>query len=364
MNGKIFNGFQGKFKMMALYPKRVLIVDDSATMRRIIRARLARDTRLIVVGEASDAFEARQQIKLLKPDVLTLDVEMPRMSGLDFLERLMRLHPLPVIMISTETHAGSAAALEALSLGAVDCVGKPTNGDLLGAFENLADLLVAAADARLQSNRGTAQFSPSSGFAWNGHTVLIGSSTGGVTALEHILMSYPENCPPTLITQHMPESFLASFTRRLNSKTAPNVHLAQDGQQLQQGNVYIAPGGEHHLSVSTEGAVRCKLRSGAKVSGHRPSVDVLFRSAVPIARDVCAFILTGMGRDGADGLGALRAAGARCFAQDEATSVVFGMPRVALERGAAESAVALSDIPRVILELCATAHVQRRTGNL
>ncbi|MDV7269789.1 chemotaxis-specific protein-glutamate methyltransferase CheB [Thioclava sp. A2] len=349
--------------MMAQVPKRVLIVDDSATLRRIIRARLARDPRLVVVGEASDAFEARAQIKALKPDVLTLDVEMPRMSGLDFLERLMRLHPLPVIMISTETQKGSAAALEALSLGAVDCVGKPSNGDLISAFEELADLLVAAADAHIHNGRGISHLTPSTDFTWNGRYVLIGSSTGGVTALEHILKSYPENCPPTLIAQHMPESFLASFARRLNGKIGPTIQVAQDGQPLQQGNIYVAPGGEHHLAISTGDTLRCRLIDGAKVSGHRPSVDVLFKSAVPVAQDTCAFILTGMGRDGAAGMGVLRKAGARCFAQDAESSVVFGMPRVALEEGAAEAALALSDIPKVILDLCGASGSRRMMGS-
>ncbi|MEO1948545.1 response regulator, partial [Thioclava sp.] len=197
--------------------KKVLIVDDSATMRQLIRARLANDARLVVVGEAADAFEAREKIKALSPDVITLDVEMPRMNGLDFLERLMRLRPMPVVMVSTETHSGSRAAIEALALGAIDCVGKPRSGHLEKSFETLPDILLAAANARLpQSGVERAAVRPARNFHWAGQIVLIGSSTGGVDALETILKGFPENCPPTLIAQHMPESFLASFAERLD----------------------------------------------------------------------------------------------------------------------------------------------------
>lgn len=333
--------------------KRVLIVDDSSTIRQLIRNRLAGDRRLLVVGEASDPYEAREQIKLLRPDVLTLDVEMPRMNGLDFLEKLMRLHPMPVVMISTETQRGSTAALEALSLGAVECVGKPNADRLPETFLNLAELLVAAADANIRQPQSRISAQPATGFHWNGRFVLIGSSTGGVDALETLLSGYPVNCPPTLITQHMPESFLASFAKRLSSRIAPKMALATPDGPLLQGHVYLAPGGDFHLGVTPGETPRCRLISGEKRNGHRPSVDVLFESALPMASRIISVLLTGMGRDGAEAMRQLRSAGAHCLAQDQATSVVFGMPKAALDSGAAERAVPLGRMASEILSLAA-----------
>lgn len=331
--------------------RRVLIVDDSPTIRRLIRARLATDPRLVVVGEAADAYEAREKIKALQPDVLTLDVEMPRMSGLEFLEKLMRLRPMPVVMISTLTHKGAKAALEALSLGAVDCIGKPAGPEAHGGFGDLADTLVMAAGARLRDPGPRPAIGQGVDFHWNGRVVLVGSSTGGVDALETVLAGYPANCPPTLITQHMPEGFLASFAQRLAGRIAPRMSLAKDGAPLLQGHVYLAPGGETHLTVRAAEPPVCRLISGDKRSGHRPSVDVLFESAVPIANRVISVLLTGMGRDGAEGMAALRRGGAHCLAQDEVSCVVFGMPRAALENGAAEAAVPLTRMASEILRL-------------
>lgn len=336
--------------------KRVLIVDDSATIRSIIRAKLIEDPRLEVVGEACDPYEAREKIKSLNPDVLTLDVEMPKMNGIEFLEKLMRLRPLPVIMVSTETHKGSAAALEALSLGAVDCIGKPRHGDLCAAFRGLGDLLVAAASARVNPRAQRTMSTPATDFQWNGRYVFIGSSTGGVDALETILSGYPENCPPTLITQHMPESFLASFARRLDAHIAPQFSIARDRDPLLPGHVYLAPGGAFHLEVKPGSPPRCHLLQAEKVSGHRPSVDVLFRSAISLAANAVGIILTGMGRDGADGLAELRHAGGRCFAQNEETCVVYGMPRAAMEIGAAERSLPIAEVSSTILKLCGSAN--------
>ncbi len=340
--------------------KRVLIVDDSPTIRQLIRAQLQGDPRLIVVGEASDQYDAREKIKALAPDVLTLDVEMPRMNGLEFLEKIMRLRPMPVIMVSTLTQRGSTKAMEALSLGAVDCIGKPKYGNPIEAFGILPDLLVAAADARLRSGPRK-KIEPASGFTWNGKIILIGSSTGGVDALETVLSGFPVNCPPTLITQHMPESFLASFARRLQGCIAPNMALARDGVPLTQGNVYLAPGGAYHLALRPGEPAKCRLDTGEKRNGHRPSVEVLFDSALPMASKVVSVMLTGMGRDGADAMLRLRQAGARCFAQDSATSVVYGMPRAAVENGAAEKAVPLGRIASTVLAQCGrqTASVAR-----
>ena len=333
--------------------KKVLIVDDSATIRQFIRTRLAGDPRLEVVGEAGDPFDAREKIKSLLPDVLTLDVEMPRMNGLQFLERLMRLRPMPVVMISTLTHRGSRAALEALSLGAVDCIGKPEHGRFDEAFETLPDLLVAAANARLGAGTQRQSAAPPTDFRWNGRSVFIGSSTGGVDALETLLTGFPANCPPTLITQHMPASFLTSFAARLDPRIKPRLKLAETGDPLTPGHIYLAPGGDFHLTVVGNDQPRCKLKPGEKRSGHRPSVDVMFESALPMAQRSIAVILTGMGRDGAEGMLALRKSGARCLAQDEATSVVYGMPRVAIENGGAEAAVPLPALSREILKLAA-----------
>ena len=334
---------------------RVLIVDDSPTMRMLLRRQLQVDGRLTVVGEASDPYDAREKIKELTPDVLTLDVEMPRMNGIAFLERLMRLRPMPVVMISTETHKGSQAALDALALGAVDCIGKPRLDQAQEAFAHLADLLVAAAGARLREAGPRPTIAPATGFDWNGKHVLIGASTGGVDALETVLKGYPENCPPTLITQHMPKTFLASFARRLDGMIAPHLSLATDGALLEQGQIYLAPGGEFHLTLAPGAPGTppcCRLMAGEKRSGHRPSVDVLFESARPIAPQCISVLLTGMGRDGAEGMMTLRRAGARCLAQNEASSVVFGMPRAALEAGAAERAVPLARISAEVLDLC------------
>lgn len=331
---------------------RVLIVDDSLTIRQLLRARLRNNPQIEVVGEASDPFEAREKIKLLNPDVLTLDVEMPRMNGLEFLEKLMRLRPMPVVMISTLTSKGSNEAIEALSLGAFDCIAKPSSECLPETFEYLGDLLIAAASARIRSPGSRKIAKPASGFHWNGKFVLIGSSTGGVDALDTVLSEYPEDCPPTVIVQHMPESFLASFAARLNNRIAPVLELASQGAALSQGKVYLAPGGDYHLGIGgTENAPTCNLFQADKRSGHRPSVDHLFESALPIASRCLGVMLTGMGRDGAEQMLRFKQAGARCIAQDEMTSVVFGMPRAALELGAAEKAVPLQKIASEILSM-------------
>ncbi|SDD76369.1 two-component system, chemotaxis family, response regulator CheB [Paracoccus isoporae] len=332
---------------------RVLIVDDSATMRQLIRFRLRADPRIEVVGEASDTAQAREALDTLSPDVMTLDVEMPGQSGLDFLREVMRSRPMPVIMVSTETEKGSAAAVEALSRGAIDCVGKPRSREFNNAFGDLARLVHGAATARVQP-RGAAEGAQppvvSRDFQWNGMYVLIGSSTGGVDALERIIAGMPANCPPILITQHMSDGFLASFAERINSRYAPRVELARSDAPVEQGRIYLAPGGEQHLTMTVGARPRCRLIGGEKVSSHRPSVDVLFNSALPLGNRVCAALLTGMGSDGADGMLALRRAGATCLAQDEASSVVWGMPRIAWEQGAAHRLVPLKRMASEILD--------------
>ncbi|NHF72495.1 chemotaxis-specific protein-glutamate methyltransferase CheB [Paracoccus xiamenensis] len=345
-------------------PIRVLVVDDSITMRRLISMRLRADPRIAVVGEAANAAEARVAITTLSPDVLTLDVEMPGQSGLDFLPELMRTRPMPVIMVSSETRKGSAAAIDALSRGAIECVGKPRGGESGNAFADLPALVIAASTADLRKRcriptRPTADAARP--FQWNNKIVLIGSSTGGVDALETIIAGMPQNCPPVLITQHMPASFLASFAQRMNALYAPNVILAEHNVPMSQGTIQLAPGGDHHLAIMPGPRPRTALIASEKVCGHRPSVDVLFNSARPMAARIVAAILTGMGVDGAQGMLHLRRAGARCLAQDEASSIVWGMPRVAWQNGGAEKLVPLHSIAAELLAATARGALADRT---
>lgn len=334
---------------------RVLVVDDSPTMRNLISATLSADPELEVVGSAADALQAREAIKALSPDVITLDVEMPNMNGLDFLEKIMRLRPMPVVMVSTLTQAGANVSLSALELGAVDCVGKPTSGfSAREAFAELAEKVKMAARARV---RGATPRSASGGradYKPGRRVVAIGASTGGVEALLTVLSSFPKNCPPTVITQHMPATFTPSFAARLDRQCAASVCEAFDGAPLEAGHIYLAPGGVAHLEVTGSGAYRCRLREGEKVEGHRPSVDVLFHSlARYVGAEGVGVILTGMGRDGAQGLKAMRSAGARTIGQDAATCVVHGMPRAAAEIGAIERELPLGAIGAAILDLSA-----------
>ncbi len=341
---------------------RALIVDDSATMRGLITAALRRDPGIEVVGQANCAAEARQAIKALSPDVVTLDIEMPAMNGLEFLEKIMRLRPMPVVMVSTLTSRGADATLQALELGAFDCVAKPSVAGL-HAFDDLAATVRAAAHARVRPRlhpmttrpvptaRPLSGASPS-GFQPDGRVLAIGSSTGGVEALLTILTQLPANCPPTVITQHMPETFTRSFAERLNRACAAEVSEATDGAPLLPGHIYLAPGGPAHLQITGSGTWRCRLRTGDLVSGHRPSVDVLFESVAKTAGSrALGVILTGMGRDGAQGLLAMRQVGARTLGQDEASCVVYGMPKVAFEMQAVERQVRLEGIAAEIIEL-------------
>lgn len=335
---------------------RVLVVDDSATMRSLITAALNRDPDIEVVGGAGDPFEARGMIKALNPDVVTLDIEMPNMNGIEFLEKIMRLRPMPVVMVSTLTQAGAEMTLRALELGAVDCVGKPA--DATGTQEALAEIVAKVKIAARASVRTNAGASPSAAptrrkdFMPSGDIVAIGSSTGGVEALLSILTLFPETCPPTVITQHMPATFTASFAARLDRASGAKVQEATDGALLEPGKVYVAPGGATHLEVVRSAGLRCRLVQGDPVSGHRPSVDVLFNSVVNAVGDkAVGVILTGMGRDGAQGLLAMRKAGAKTLGQDEASCVVYGMPRSAFELGAVEKQVSLSHMGQSILDL-------------
>lgn len=337
---------------------KVLVVDDSPTMRAILRAHLQKDPLIAVVGEAGDPYEARTAIKALSPDVITLDINMPRMDGLQFLEKIMRLRPTPVIMVSSEVGDGAAASIEALAIGAFDCVGKPSHGEPSDPFAELPAKVKAAARApRATLGAGKRHCPATAEFRPNGRIVAIGASTGGVDALFSVLSAFPANCPPTVVTQHMPATFTTSFAQRLNQNCAPNVCEAQDGAPLETGRVYIAPGGIAHLEVSGNHNLICRLTQGPLISGHRPSVDALFRSTARLGRRAVGVILTGMGRDGADGLLEMRQNGASTFGQDKETSLVYGMPRAAAECGAVERQLPLAAIPAAILEGC---QVERR----
>lgn len=339
---------------------RVLIVDDSALMRKLLTNVLSADEEIEVVGSAPDPYAAREQIKALNPDVVTLDVEMPHMNGIEFLRKIMELRPTPVVMISTLTQAGTETTLEALEIGAVDFVAKPADAD---AMMQLGDELIpkvkAAARTRVQRRVARPVQPPvrRSSHTSGDKLVAIGASTGGVEALKAVLMLLPSDVPPIVITQHMPERFTGAFARRLDSECPMRVCEAEHNQVIEQGHVYIAPGG-HHLEVERRGgSLHCSLNDGPLVSGHRPSVDVLFSSvAKNVAPKAVGVILTGMGKDGANGLLAMRKAGCATLGQDESTALVYGMPRVAFEIGAVERQYPLLALPDAILRVCAPAH--------
>ena len=333
-------------------PVRVLVVDDSATMRSLISAVLRRDPEISVVGTAADPLEARAAIKELNPDVITLDVEMPNMNGLEFLEKIMRLRPMPVVMVSTLTQAGTDVTLAALEIGAVDAVAKPAPGvSAQEAFGDLAEKVKIAARSRVRALETREPKAVDGAYrADPNHILAIGASTGGVEALLTILSAFPANCPATVVTQHMPATFTRSFAARLDKMSGATVTEAVDGAPLKAGHVYIAPGGEAHLEVANG---RCRLVVADTVNGHRPSVDVLFNAVARQGRPMTGVILTGMGKDGAKGLLAMRQAGARTLGQDEQSCVVYGMPRAAFELGAVERQLSLPRLAPAILDLCA-----------
>lgn len=337
---------------------RVLCVDDSALVRSLMTEIINTQPDMEVVAVAPDPLVARELIKQHNPDVLTLDVEMPRMDGLDFLERLMRLRPMPVVMVSSLTERNSDVTLNALELGAVDFVTKPRLGlrdGLLEYSELIAEKIRAASTSRPRPalsplERQTRRLIMP--YATTEKLVLIGASTGGTEAIRQVLEPLPTNSPAIMITQHMPAGFTRSFVQRLNSLCALTVHEAEHGQRILPGNVYLAPGGVAHMKVARSGAnYVVELDASEPVNRHRPSVDVLFYSAAKVVgRNAVGVILTGMGKDGAQGMLAMKEAGAVTMAQDEASSVVFGMPREALHIGAADLEVPLSGISEAILK--------------
>jgi two-component system chemotaxis response regulator CheB len=337
---------------------KVLIIDDSALVRALLTKILGADRALQVVGTAPDAFIAREKIKILNPDVLTLDVEMPRMDGLQFLRNLMRLRPMPVVMCSSLTERGADVTLAALELGAIDFVTKP-KVDVAHALEAYAAELISkvkvAAVARVRplvprppppNQAGAPQRPrPELHFRTTDQIVAIGASTGGTEAIRQVLARLPPDAPGIVITQHIPRAFSAPFAARLNACSQLSVQEAQDGVLILPGHAYIAPG-DTHLAVERDGArYRCRLRDDAPVNRHRPSVDVLFRSvAEQVGQNAVGVILTGMGADGARGLKDMRDRGALTIAQDEKSSVVWGMPGAAVALGAVERILPIEQI--------------------
>lgn len=338
---------------------RVLVVDDSAMVRKVLTLGLSADPGIEVVGTASNADTAWKMMQLHRPDVVTLDVEMPGTDGLTFLRSFLPKLPIPTVMISSHTQQGAEVTVRAMEAGAVDVLPKPSLGladGLPSIMPEVSARVRAAASARVVIGRRvprsvTPLVSPRSGPPSG--LIVIGSSTGGVQALSHILPQFPADGPPILIVQHMPEGFTGPFANRLNALCAMSVREARDGDPVEPGTVLVAPGGKEHMAVVRHGrGLRVTIQPGDPVCFSRPSVDVLFDSVARIAARGCAAaLLTGMGRDGANGLLAIRKAGGRTVAQDEATSVVYGMPMAAAEIGAAEAILPLDDIPARLLQM-------------
>ncbi len=335
---------------------KVLVVDDSALMRQLISTILAGDPGIEVVGTAADPLIAREKIKAFNPDVVTLDIEMPRMDGIEFLRRLMTLRPTRVLMISSLTKRNADETLRALQLGAVDCLEKPvdaSDGAMAPFRHALLEKIHLVASARLRSMTPAASAgSPRKMRVQPGSSgiLAIGASTGGVEALTYLLQELPLGLPPIMIVQHMPPRFTSSFAQRLDGVCALGIREAEDGMEVVSGQAVIAPGG-FQLEAGRKGSgYFCKVFEGDPVSGHAPSVDVLFRSVANLAgQHAIGVILTGMGQDGAQGLLEMRQAGARTIGQDQSTSLVYGMPRAAAELGAVESQLTLDRIPDAIV---------------
>jgi two-component system chemotaxis response regulator CheB len=353
-------------------PVKVLIVDDSALVRRLLAEMLSSDPSIVVLGAAHDAYDAREKIKALNPDVLTLDVEMPRMDGVTFLRNLMRLRPMPVIMVSSLTEKGAEVTLDALSIGAVDYLPKPKidlAATLADYKEELISKIKAAASARLRTTPAAASASaeavlgkrdPQRQLRTTERIIAIGASTGGTEAIKEVLIRLPPDTPGILITQHIPKLFSGAFARRMDACSQLSVCEAEDGQQVLRGHAYIAPGDKHLLLVRDGARYVCRLDEGPPVNRHKPSVDVLFRSVAQQAgRNAIGVILTGMGKDGAVGLKEMRDAGARTIAQDEATSIVWGMPGEAVAAGGAADVLPLGDIWSRVLQLADEMDITR-----
>ena len=345
---------------------RVVVVDDSALIRSLLTSIINEAPDMEVVATASDPIVARERIRETNPDMITLDVEMPRMDGLEFLRRLMRLRPTPVLMISSLTQSGSETTLSALELGAVDFLPKPTV-DVSNTMQDYADdirdkiRMVATARLRRPALFATPAAPPASRLSpallRQNAIIAVGASTGGTDAIKEFLDKLPANCPPVMIVQHMPEGFTLSFARRLDKLCAMHVKEAEDGEPLLRGTAYIAPGHSHmRLGKGTQGFVIC-LDQSPPVNRHRPAVDVLFESVANLAApQTVAVILTGMGKDGAHGMLQLRQGGAITFAQDEASCVVYGMPREAVAQGGVMHVHPLAQLGDKVLDVLRLPH--------
>ncbi len=341
----------------------VLIIDDSALIRKLLTEIINGESDMRAVGAAADPLAAREMIRALNPDVLTLDVEMPRMDGLDFLEKLMRLRPMPVVMVSTLTERGSETALKALELGAIDFVSKPKI-DIVSGLKDYAreitDKIRVASKARIRQcvaggvaprlSADAVLPALANRTASTEKLIIIGASTGGTEAIKDVLMQLPPDCPGILIAQHMPEGFTKSFAARLDSLSKVSVKEAVHGERVLPGHAYLAPGHSHLLLKRSGANYVTELSQGPPVNRHRPSVDVLFRSAANCAgKNALGVILTGMGKDGAAGMLEMKQAGAWNVAQDEASCVVFGMPKEAIATGGVDEVLPLREIPRWIM---------------
>ncbi|MGF1546072.1 MAG: chemotaxis response regulator protein-glutamate methylesterase [Thiotrichales bacterium] len=352
---------QGVVRGSRARPVKVLIVDDSPLMRMMLTDMLQGDSEIEVVGTANDAFMAREKIKALNPDVITLDVEMPKMDGIQFLRNLMRLRPMPVVMVSSLTQKGAEVTLEALQLGAVDFVSKPLT-DLAQTFSNYADELImkvkAARGAKVRAHdvpaslgRVAESHEPGTATVTRGllsarnSVIAIGASTGGTEAIKEVLLALSADAPGVVVAQHIPEQFSHSFARRLDSICQQTVTEAEDGAPIFPGHVYIARGGKHLRVERRGGRLLCQIDESEPVNRHRPSVCVLFDSvARTMGANALGVILTGMGDDGAEGIKRMRQAGALTIAQDEASSVVWGMPGQAVKRGGIDEVLPLDRI--------------------
>lgn len=346
---------------------KVLIVDDSALVRQMLTEILGQDREIDVVGAASDPLAAREKIKQLNPDVLTLDVEMPKMDGVTFLSNLMRLRPMPVVMVSSLTEQGADVTLQALEMGAIDFVTKPKidlahelaeySEEIVSKVKMAARANVKARDTQIANapKRHTAdavikKMAGPGNIKLTDKIIAIGASTGGTEAIKEVLQTMPADAPGIVITQHIPEAFSKPFAERMNRESAMIVCEAEDGQQVVPGHAYIAPGHKHLLVERSGARYICRLNDGPAVNRHKPSVDVLFRSVAQSAgKNAVGVILTGMGNDGAEGLKEMQTAGASTIAQDEKTSVVWGMPGEAVKLGGVDSILPLSKVTGKIL---------------
>jgi len=359
---------------------KVLVIDDSALVRQVMTEILNNNSAIEVVGTAKDPFDAREKIKSLNPDVLTLDVEMPKMDGITFLANLMRLHPIPVVMVSTLTQKGADITFEALELGAIDFVSKPTVGVSEGLSEyadEICEKVITASKVNVSkiSDRRARRASissseplkvekklsadavlekrnvPKTKLKTTDKIIALGASTGGTEAIKEVLMAMPVNSPGIVISQHIPEDFSKPFAERMDKNSAMTVYEAVDGQQILPGHVYIAPGNRHLIIERSGARYVCRLNDGPPVNRHKPSVDVMFRSvAQNVGPNAIGVILTGMGADGADGLKEMLENGASTLVQDEKSSVVWGMPGEAFKRGAATHQYPLEQIAKELLK--------------